>query len=60
MGGPELVISYPPASPPLAVIAAADLAGLSMDLVPDAKLAKDSSPVLLIKSARCQCPSVWS
>jgi hypothetical protein len=44
------VLSYPEKSAPLAVLAAARLAGVAIEAKPDAKAAKDSPPTLSFSS----------
>ncbi len=39
--------------PPLAVKAAAEIAGVSIELKADPKFGKDSLPLLLLQSSRC-------
>ena len=45
--------------PPLAAIAAAQMAGLDCHVADDDKFTKDSQPALEIKSERCMSPS-WN
>ena len=44
------MLSYPEKTAPLAVLAAASLAGVALEVKPDAKAAKDSQPVLSFPS----------
>jgi hypothetical protein len=44
------LLSFPGKTAPLAVLAAASLAGVDLEVKPDAKAAKDSPPVLTFPS----------
>lgn len=46
------VLLYWERSPPLALLAAAEIAGVGIELKADAKFGKDSLPVLLLQSSR--------